>query len=206
MQLNPGYATAHQRYSLYLMCLGRTEESLAEIKRALELDPTSVVINTSFGFRLFYARRYDEAGEQLHKTLEMETNYAQAHLWLGRVYKQQGKYKAALAELQTARQLENSSETLGELGHALAIAGRKNEALAALAELQALSPRRRLSPYDVAVIYVGLGDLDQAFLWLQRACAEHSERLNSINVNPIFDNLHSDPRFIELLRRIGLAP
>jgi tetratricopeptide (TPR) repeat protein len=206
LQLNPGYATGHQRYAYYLMCVGRTEESLAEIKRALELDPVSLSINVSMGFRLHFARRYEQAIEHLRKTLELEPNRAQTRSRLGRVYESAGRYEEAIAEFQKARQLEDSAEILAALGCTLGFAGRSSEARAALAELQARARQQYVSPFYFATLYIGLGDRDQAFAWLNKAEAEHAAEMSALKVNPLFDNLRSDPRFTDLLRRVNPVP
>ncbi len=169
LQLNPGFATGHQRYAYYLMCVGRTEESLAEIQRALELDPISLSINASLGYRLHYARRYEQAIEQLRKTLELEPNRAQTRARLGRVYESAGRYEEAIAEFQKARQLEDSAEILAALGCTLGFAGRSSEARTALTELQARARQQYISPFYFATLYIGLGEREQAFAWLNKA-------------------------------------
>jgi serine/threonine-protein kinase len=203
LQLNPGFATGHQRYALYLMYVGRTEESLAEIKRALELDPVSLSINTSLGYRLHYARRYEQAIEHLYKTLELEPNRAQTRSRLGRVYESAGRYAEAIAEFQKARQLEDSAEILAALGCSLGFAGRSSEARAALTELQARARQQYISPFYFATLYIGLGDREQAFAWLNQAEAEHAAEMSGLKVNPLFDSLRADPRWQALLRRMN---
>jgi len=188
------------------MCLGRTEESLAEIRRALELDPISLPINTSLVSRLYFARRYDQAMEQLRKALELDPNFVQARLWLGRLYEQQGRYEEAIAELKQVFDLSKDNEVLAALGHTYAVAGRRSEAHQVLAQLEGLSKQHNISPSDVATIYAGLSEKDQAFAWLRKACEERVGGVTTLKVNPKFDGLRSDPRFADLLRRIGLAP
>ena len=207
IELNAGFATAHQRYSFYLISTGRTEESLVEIKRAQLLDPVSLPINTSWGWRLHFARRYDEAIAQYRKTLEMDPNFAQARLRLGEAYEQKGMYQQALAEFQKARQLDDLPEVSAGLGHALAKSGRRGQAEKELDQLKELSKRSYVSPYHVALIYTGLGDKDRAFEWLWKACEDGSNVLTArIKLEPRFDSLRSDPRFLDLLRHIGLTP
>ena len=206
IELNAGFATAHQRYSFLLMSKGRTEESLTEIKRAQRIDPISLTINTSLGWRLYFARQYDESIEQYHKTLELDPNFAQAHLRLGEALIQKGMYAEAIAQLQKARQLDNSSGVLAALGHAFAISGRRGEAQKVFDGLKELSKRKYVSPYYVALIYTGLGNKDQGLEWLQKACEDRSYQVALLKVEPKFDRLRSDPRFSDLVRRIGLTP
>lgn len=205
LQLNPNSVTTRQRYSVYLMFQGRAEESLTEINKALELDPVSPVINGSLTGRFYYARRYDEAIAQAQKTLDLEPNYAYAWRMLGRAYEAKKRYEEAIAALLETRRLNASPETLGALGHAFAVAGRTVEAEAIVAELKETAKARPTVAYDIAVIYVGLGEKEQAFAWLEKAYVERSG-LGFLGVNPIFDSLRIDPRFTALLRRIGLKP
>src|SRR5215510_4452283 len=203
IELNPGSPTAHQRYSLMLAEMGRTEESLAEIKRALDLDPISLILNTSFGSRLYYARQYDRANRQLQKTLEMDPNFLLARIFLGQVYAKERKYAESIAELNRAVELSRD-RALAELGYVYAASGQRREARQILVELRELSRRRYVSPVDIAFIHGGLGEKDQAFNWLERAYVEHSSRLTQLKMDPRSDTLRADPRFDELLRRIGL--
>jgi DNA-binding winged helix-turn-helix (wHTH) protein/tetratricopeptide (TPR) repeat protein len=206
IELNPGYATAHQRYSLFLMSMGRTEESLTEINRALDLDPASPSINTSMGWRLYWARRYDQAIEQFRKTLEMEPNRIGAHTNLGEVYLQKGMYAEAVAELSKAVEISSEDDARSRLGYAYAVSGQRSEAQRALAELQELSRRRYVNPIDFAILHTGLGEKDQAFAWLEKAYQERADKFAFLKVEPKFNLLRPDPRFDNLLRRIGLEP
>jgi TolB-like protein/Tfp pilus assembly protein PilF len=143
IQLNPSYATAHQRYSLYLMAMGRTEESLTEINRARALEPLSLSMNFSLGWRLYMARRYDDAIAQLLNTIEMDPTYLLAHIVLGQCYEQKGRYTDAIDELQKASALApNSPPVLAALGHVYAVSGKRVEALQLLAELKSQSVHR----------------------------------------------------------------
>jgi tetratricopeptide (TPR) repeat protein len=205
IELNPGYATAHQRYSILLILMGRTEESFAEMRQALELDPISLIINSGLGLRFYNARRYDQAIEQLQKTLEMDPNFFHARFHLGQVYVQKGMYAEAIAELNKAVEL-SKDHALAALGYAYATAGQRGEARRVLAELQELSKRRYVSTVDVAVIHAGLGEKDQAFAWLEKAYQERAGKLVFVGIEPKFDSLRSDPRFHDLLRRMRLEP
>jgi len=205
IQLNPDYATAHQRYGFALAWVSRLDEALAEVKRARELDPASLMFNNSVGEVLNRARRYDEAIAETKRVLEMEPNFRQAHQQLGRAYVQKRMYEEAIAHFHKAGSGANSEAT-GRLGHAYAVSGRGDQALKTLQELEALSRRSYVSPYDVALIHAGLGNQAQALDWLEKAAAERARAILSLKIEPIFDGLRSEPRFQQLLRRVGLAP
>lgn len=204
LELNAGYATAHQRYSRMLSAMGRRDESLAEIKRALELDPASLMINRDLGAIFFLRRQYDEAIKQLRKTLELEPNFFQAHLTLGAVYVHKKMFAEAFVELNQALALSRDN-TLASLGYAYAVSGRQSEAREVLVELQALSKRHYVSSVDMAAIHAGLNEKEQAFFWLEKACQERGYNTSYLKVNPAFDSVQRDPRFTSLLRRIGLT-
>ena len=205
IQLNPSYATAHQRYSLYLIAMGRTEESLEEMNRARSLDPLSLSVNFSLGWRLYMARQYDQAISQLLNTIEMDPTYLLAHIVLGQCYEQEGKYSEAIAELQKAASLSpDSPPVLAALGHAYAASGKRAEAQQMLLQLKSLSPRRYVSPFYQAYLYIGLGDREQAVAWLDRGYDDRSNNMIFLNVVPQFDTLRSEPRFQSLRHRIGL--
>jgi tetratricopeptide (TPR) repeat protein len=200
--LNPNYVVAHHMYSHYLISVGRFEESLAESRRALALDPLDVAMNFHLGFHYFNARQYDQAVAQLQKTLGMK-QHPEALAILGMVYEQQGRYQEAIAELQKGRDL-GSSDQRGIIGHVYAISGRRGEAQKLLDELQEESKHKYVSPYNIAKIYEGLGEKDQAFAWLERAYGERDGNITNLKVDPEFDSLRSDERFTDLLRRVGL--
>jgi len=153
---------------------------------------------------LYYARRFDEAIEQLRNTLQLDPNFAQARLRLGEAYAQTGRYAESLAELNKAVELDRSS-SLASLGYVYAISGRTSQARQVLADLQELSRRRYVLPVDVAAIYTGLGEKDKAFIWLEKSFEERETRLFSLKVDPRFDSLRKDSRLDDLLRRLGLA-
>jgi serine/threonine protein kinase/Tfp pilus assembly protein PilF len=205
LELNPNEAEAHHQYSHYLTAVGRTHESLVESLRALELDPLSLPLNAHLGWHYLYARQYDQAVEQCRKTSEMDPNYPQAHDFLAGAYEQKGMYEEAITEFQKAINLSgDSSHIKAELGHAYAIAGKGEEALKIIDELKGPSKETYISPYDVAAIYVGLGQKDQAFEWLQKASEDRSDWLRYLKVDPRLDPLRLDPRFADLVRRVGL--
>ncbi len=208
IELNPGYATAHQWYSHYLLPMGRTDESLAESKLALELDPLSLIINLHLGWHYLYVRQYDKAIEQLRKTLELDPNFVLARLFLGQAYEQKAMHEEAIVEFQKAISLSRGGPVhVAALGHAYAVSGKRGEAQKVLERLIELSKRRYVPSYEISVIYAGLGDKEQAFAWLQKAYEERdSSWLLDVNLDPRFDDLRSDPRFADLVRRVGLPP
>jgi serine/threonine protein kinase/TolB-like protein/Tfp pilus assembly protein PilF len=205
IELNPNYPTAHQWYAVYLMSAGRFDEAVAKNRRAQELDPLSLPINMTLGWVLLTARQNDQSVEQLRKTLEMDPNFALAHHRLGMAYEQQGKYEEAIAEFKQVINL-TSGKPLGiaALSHAYAMSGQRAEAQKLLAELQEQSKVRFVSPTSVAVIFAALGDKDQAFAWLEKADKERDGILVRLKVDSRFDSLRSDPRFADLVRRVGL--
>lgn len=205
IELNPNYPTAHQWYAVYLMSAGRFEEALAETRRALELDPLSLPINMTLGWVLLNARQYDQSAEQLRKTLEMDRTFVLAHHRLGVVYELQGKYNEAIAEFNQVVNLSAGKPLgLASLGRAYALSGKRAEAQKLLAELQELSKQRYVSPVSIALIYAALGDKVQSFAWLEKADTAHDANLTRLKVDPRFDSLRSDPRFTDLMRRVGL--
>ena len=206
IELNPGYATAHNFYAQYLSAMGRHKEAIAEIKRAQELDPLSLQINATGGLVFFFARRYDEAIAECRRTLELNAGFYPAHLYLGLAYEQQKLYAQAISEYQKAVALEEGNPACsGYLARAYAAVGRRTEALKIISQVRELAKRRYVSPYRIALIYTALGDADQAFAWLEKAYQERS-KLDSLNVDPRNDRLRSDPRFQDLLRRMNFPP
>ncbi len=207
IDLSPGYATAHHWYSVYLRAMGRFDESIAESERAQALDPLSLIINMDAGLPYYYARQYDRAIEHYRKTLEMDANFGHAHFCLGWAYEQKGLHEEAIAELQKASELSGRSiGIMAALGRALAVAGRRREAQEILGELEEISKQQYVFPYDMAIVYAGLGEPDQAFEWLGKAFAERDVGVIWIKVDPMLDSLRADVRFVDLLRRAGFTP
>jgi len=205
LELNPNEAEVHHQYSHYLIAAGRNHESLDESLRALELDPLSLPLNAHLGLHYLYAREYDRAIEQCRRTIEMDPNFPQAHDFLGGAYEQKGMYEEAFTEFQKAITLSGDSLHIrAELGHAYAVSGKKEGALKIMDELKGLSNETYISPYDVAMIYVGLDQNDHAFDWLQKAYEERSDWLRYLKVDPRLDPLRLDLRFPDLVRRVGL--
>jgi TolB-like protein/Tfp pilus assembly protein PilF len=207
IELNPNYATAHHWYGgINLAALGRFDEAIAEMKRAQELDPLSSIINADLGETYFEARQYDRSIEQLRKTVEMDQSFYYAHYHLGMAYEMKGSFSEAIAEYYKARQLNDDPRVLAFLGHAFAVSGKRDDALKTLDQLKEISRQRYVQAYNFAIVYAGLGEKDKAFQWLERSYQEHAPRMMRLKVDPFLDNLRSDPRFDDLVRRIGLSP
>ena len=200
IELNSNYAMTHTWYSQYLAFMGRSDEAIEEVTRALEIDPLSPWSNS--GFVLFLARHYDEAIEASQKALELDRNFAVAHMVAGLSYVQKKSYGEAISELQKARANPDSRALLA---YAYAMSGNKNEARNILKELDGLSKQKYVSPFPIAVAYIGLGDHDRAFEELEKARAERSWAMGMLRVNPVFDPLRSDKRFTALLQHVNLA-
>jgi tetratricopeptide (TPR) repeat protein len=206
IELNPNYANAHHWYADYLSAAGRHEQAVAESKRALELDPVSPIINAWLGWRYFFARQYDAAIEQYLKTLEMDPTFVPAHLVLGQGYEQKSMPEKAIDELKKAVSLSGGSSLyVSSLAHAYAIAGRRSEAEMLLRQLNERAQHTYVPAFHIAIIYAGLGQKDQALVWLEKGYQERSAWMVWLKVDPRLDALHSDPRFQDLLRRVGLS-
>ena len=200
IELNPGYATAHHWYAWHLSEMGRNREAIAEMRKAQNLDPLSLIISADVAEILLVAHSYDQAIEQSRKTIDMDPNFAVAHYELGQALVQKHMYKEAIAELQKAIELSGGSTTCtSNLAFAYAASGRRKEAVKILSDLK---NRSKQNASEIALMYVGLDEKDQAMTWLEKA---YEERFNpSILLRPAFDPLRSDPRFQNLVRRIGL--
>ncbi|HEX4536788.1 MAG TPA: winged helix-turn-helix domain-containing protein [Candidatus Acidoferrum sp.] len=204
IQMDPRYATAYQRYSLYSIAMGRFDESLEQIKRARELDPLSISINSSLGWRLYLARQYDRSIAQLRDTLELDPSYEWPHFILGQAYEQKREFNLARAELQKAVELShNSPLMISALAHADALSGNQEEALRLLQQLMAQSKKQYVSPFYVGVVYIALGKTETAIDWMEKAFADHSNGLVFLKVEPELDPLRSNPRFIALQERLN---
>jgi serine/threonine protein kinase/tetratricopeptide (TPR) repeat protein len=207
LAVNPSYVGNHPFYPLYLSSLGRFEEAGAVATRALDLDPASPAVSHVLAVQLYLAREFDQAIQQCHKTLEMEPNYAVAYSMLGQAYASKELYREALPHLDKFSVLSRGDPaSLALLGYAHARLGERNEALRMLEELRALAKRRFVPAFSFALVYAGLEDNDQAFTWLEKACEERFNRLAYLNVEALWDPLRFDPRFAELLRRVGIPP
>jgi serine/threonine protein kinase/tetratricopeptide (TPR) repeat protein len=204
--LNPADANAHFFYGSALRDMGRGEESVAELRRTLELDPLSLPANGYLGVAFYQARQYDQAIDQLRKTLEMDPNFAQGHYYLGMALLQKSMFNEGIAEFEkTIAIIPGFAYSLSGLGYAYAVAGRRGEALRMLDQLTDLSKRKYVFAAAKAQIYVGLGEKDKSFEWLEKAYQQRSiGSAEAIKVDVIWDPLRSDPRFADLLRRTNL--
>jgi TolB-like protein len=205
IELNPNYPTAHQWYgSRALVTLGRSAEGIAELKQAAQMDPLSLIINSDLGEAYAHARQYDQAIEQLRRTIEMDPNFYNAHWRLGKAYEAKGAVQDALTEYQKARQLNDDPLVLASLGHLLGSSGKRDQAMKTLDQLQQMAKERYVSAYSFAIVYEGLGDKEKAFQWLEKGYQERVFEMNYLKVDPLLEGLRSDPRFGDLVRRVGL--
>jgi eukaryotic-like serine/threonine-protein kinase len=205
IELNPNYASAHQWYGLWLDVMGRFDEAAEEGRRAQELDPLSQVINVNLAVYFFRRGELDAAINQCRKVIELYPNAPDPHLTLGHVYWRQGLREEAIAEFERAAELSGRRASYVPLGYAYAVAGRRSEALAILREVEDRYARGEARGAQIAYIYAGLGDKDQAFAWLERDFQARSGVLaGSMIFYPYLDTLRSDPRYADLLRRMGL--
>jgi TolB-like protein/Flp pilus assembly protein TadD len=205
IELNPSSAEAHSIYSRYLSAKGRAEEAIAEANRAQELDPLSLYMSTLRGYVLTNLRHYDEAIEQLRRVIALDPNNYMPNWFLGIAYANKRRFDEAIATSEKAVVLSSrASGALGVLGMCYGLAGRKVEANKTLDELLELNRRRYVTPVAMVQVYIGLGDKDRAFAWLEKAYQERSYFMAYLKVIPVADPLRSDPRFDDLLRRMGL--
>jgi len=205
LELNPNYAFAHSQYALYLVARGRIDEALAEINRAQELDPLSLTMSMTRGYILQNARRYEESIDQLRRVIALDPNHYGAHWFLGMAYVANHQFEEAIAASEKAVALSGRAPAaLGVLGLAYGLAGRKRDANRVLSELLQLQKQRYVTLMALCYVNIGLGNKDQAFAWLEKAYQERSNHLAFFKVSPTVDSLRSDPRFADLLRRIGL--
>ena len=180
------------------------EDSFEQINKARELDPLSISINFSLGWRFYMARQYDRAIQQLRNTLEMDPSYELPHLVLGLSYAQKGDFGLAIPELRKAVELSHGTPLMiSALANAYARSGNKAEAERLLADLISESKTQYVSPYYFAVVYVGLGEPEKAIDWLEKAFADRSNGLVFLKVEPELDDLRSDPRFIALQQKLN---
>ena len=210
LQLNPSSAEAHMDYASFLPFLGRFDEARAETKQAQELDPLSSFPCMQMGAIFVMSHQYDEAIEQVRKTIgifpsEDRANFS--HFLLGLSYRGKGMFEEAIAEHEKNVALFPESPLhLGHLGCTYGLAGKKAQALKVIEQLKEQSRRKYVAPYDIALVYIGLGEKDQAFAWLEKAYLAHSNDMSNLKADPTFDPVRSDPRFRDLLRRMNFPP
>jgi serine/threonine-protein kinase len=204
--LNPNSGDAHRACALLRFSTGRLPEAVAAIKRAREFDPLSPINNALEGMILLYAGQDREATARLQRTLELAPNFWVAHVTLGKVYLHQKRYPEALAAFRKAREFSgDNTEAISLIGYTWAVAGNRAQAQTTLVELKAIATQRYVPPYNVAMVYNGLGEKDEALAWLEKAYAERDVRLTFIKVEPKWDAWRTTPRFVEILNRTGLA-
>jgi len=204
IELNPNYAPAHRWLGVQLYsALGRFDEAIVEARRAVELDPLSLISNAELGRAYLYPRRFDEGIDQLRKTLELDRNFYTAHWDLGEALEFKGLTDAAISEYEVAHQLDDNPHILGRLGHAYAVQGRRDDALKMLAQLNDESTRRYVPAYSLAILYLGLGNKEEAIRWLERSFDDRDGMsIGIIKVDPTLDSLHGDARFDALVQRV----
>jgi len=203
--LNPDYVWARDGYGFYLAVLGRQDESLAQFQKAVELEPLVpyLAVDLAEGWRL--ARRYDQAIEQYRKALDLDPNYWVGYQLLALTHVHKGEYEAAIAQVEQARRVSDDPQLLALLVYIHAASGKKGTARKLLAELEALSRKRYVPHYMMAIVHTGLEEKDQAFRWLERSYGEREIFMVLLKVDPPLDPLRADPRYADLLRRMGLA-
>jgi tetratricopeptide (TPR) repeat protein len=202
--LNPNYATAHHWYAGYLSSMGQDDEALAEIRKAQELDPRSVIISIDIGFTFYAAGKYDLAIKELQSRQELDPDSWFLKWWLGKSYLANGRYKEGLRELQSAVDLsEGNPSTLAQLAYGYAISGKQDKARQILSILERKSKKVYVSPFQFALVYAGLGKKDQAIYFLEKAFQEHYLEMRNLKVDQVWHPLHSDPRFQDLVRRMN---
>jgi serine/threonine protein kinase/Flp pilus assembly protein TadD len=205
IELSPNYANAHDGYSFYLKATGQHEAAIKACERAQALDPLSMFATLSLGWAYYFARDYDRALMQARKVLDMDANFGFAHWHAGKTYLQKGMFAEAVASLRQALNLIGGTPPfIAFLGHAYARAGKHREARQMLTQLQRLSHKQYVSSYFLAIIHLGLGEMDETFAWLEQAYEERSGFLAFLGVEPMLDELRGDARFANLLQRVGL--
>jgi tetratricopeptide (TPR) repeat protein len=202
IELSPNFANSYDGYGFYLKATGQYETSIEYCKRAQELEPLSLFLSLSLGWAYYFARRYDEALSQSRKVLEMDPNFGFAYWHRGMVYIQQRRYEDAISAFRKALNLSGGITTfISYLGHSYARAGKHREARQMLAQLEGLSNRQYVPSYFIAMIHLGLGDLDRTFEWLEKAVEERSGFLAFVRVEPMLDGLRTDQRFSRLMEK-----
>jgi serine/threonine protein kinase/tetratricopeptide (TPR) repeat protein len=200
LALNPANPMAHFEYANYLIALGRSDQALAETKRTLELDPVNPLFNSGMADQLYLARRFDEAIEQDRKTLELDAGFLSSHEGLGFTYAAMGRYREALAEFEKLP----ADICISCRAYAHAMLGERSDALRILNELKAKSKQEPVLAFSFAIIYLGLREKDQAFAWLEKTYEDRNFlALSSLRLDPLWDPLRSDQRFVDLMRRIS---
>jgi TolB-like protein/Flp pilus assembly protein TadD len=205
ISLNPNYPRAHQWFALFLRSTGRFDEAMSEIKRAQELDPLSPIIGANAAFAYLIRGEFEAAIEQDRKVIELEPSFWVPHVDTGWAYLKLRRFDEATAEFQKAIEMSGrASIPLGSLGYCYAVTGRKADAVSIAKELEERYTRQQSIGFNVATVYAGLGEKDQVFAWLEKDFAQHSSQLPYITWWPNFDDLRGDPRYANLVSRMGL--
>jgi serine/threonine protein kinase/Tfp pilus assembly protein PilF len=205
VELNPSYPTANHYYAECLMTMGRHAEALTRMKQSLALDPLSLIINVAIGWAYYHARQYDEAVEQLLRTMELDPNYPMTYWILGLLYRKTARYDLAISAGEKGVNLSGGSPLMrAALAQTFATAGAADEAIRILDDLETRAKERYVAPHFFAGTYVGLGEHDRALEYLEKSYAEHCHWLIYLHIDPSMDDLRNDPRFQDLLRRVGL--
>ena len=205
IELNPNYATAHHWYAEHLMWRGRFDEALRESERARRLDPLSLIIATDHGAILLHARQYDRAIEQFRSVLELDPDFPRAHIIQG-AYVEKGMFAAAIADFEAQRLKAPDHWYWAGVAYIYGRSGQTTRARHAIDELLQIRQERGVQATLIAGAFAAVGDNEEALAWLERAYAEHDNRLTGLKVSPGWDPLRNDSRFQSLLRRVGLAP
>ena len=205
IELDPNYSVAHHYYGDgYLPLVGKIDEAIAELRKAHELDPLSPIIATDLAKRLCDAHRYDEGVALFQKTLDVDPDFVQAHHYLAQAYEHMGRYPEAVAEVEKIKSWDDLTFAVGQLGHIYALQGRRQEALEIADKLRRRSAQQYTDPFYLIKIYAALGEKDLALVWLQKGYEQHSVAMLGLRHDPDYDPLRPDPRFQDLIRRVGL--
>ncbi len=205
IKFNPGNIHAHQWYAFFLLFNGEPDQAIGEARRAVEIDPLSLHALGDLAQMFHFTRQYHRAIEIYQQALDLEPNRYRAFLWLGLVYQEQQRYEEAIAAFEKASS-EDNTEPLAALGCVYALSGRNSQARAVLKQLNQIATNRYVSPYYFSLLHMNLGDDDNAFTWLERAYEERAAWMTYLSVDPRFDRLRANPRFVDLLKRIGFRP
>jgi len=205
IRLAPEYSTAHQWFGNFLTAMGRFDEARAAFQRATEAEPLSLIAAAASGWSRYYARAYDEAEQHFARTLEMQPDYELAHLWRGQTYDVSGRSDLALRALTEAAKLsKRSSLTLAALAHALAVAGQRDSARHLVAEIEGRRSAQYVPPYEIAKVFIALGDTNLALDWFERAYRDRAHSMVFLKVDPQLAGMERNARYAALLVRVGL--
>jgi tetratricopeptide (TPR) repeat protein len=204
-ELDPKNTQVYHFYGHYLELVGRFDEAITETQRGVDLDPTVLVLNSELGLAYYFGRKFDQAAAQHRRTLEMDSNFSYASVSLAQDYVPLRKYQEALTELNRARPISQDwSWIVAEIGYIDGLLGKRAEAQKILSDLSSRYANEYVDPVLIAYVYTGLGDKDQAFVWLEKGFQERSGLILWIKIEPTLDSIRSDPRFADLVRRMGI--